>query len=105
MARPAHSASLRASLGGQWAQRIGPRQIVSTDCATRVTFADEAIRGVQLGHDDVIAVRSHGTGCPLASSSRNRLIRSAIMKQYVGLDVSQKETSVCVVDDLGHVVF
>ena len=27
------------------------------------------------------------------------------MKQYVGLDVSQKETSVCVVDDLGHVVF
>jgi transposase len=27
------------------------------------------------------------------------------MKQYVGLDVSQKETSVCVVDGLGHVVF
>ena len=28
-----------------------------------------------------------------------------IMKQYVGLDVSQKETSVCVVDESGKVVF
>lgn len=27
------------------------------------------------------------------------------MKQYVGLDVSQKETSVCVVDDQGRIVF
>ena len=27
------------------------------------------------------------------------------MKQYVGLDVSQKETSVCVVDETGQVVF
>jgi transposase len=27
------------------------------------------------------------------------------MKQYVGLDVSQKETSVCIVDDLGRLVF
>ena len=27
------------------------------------------------------------------------------MKQYVGLDVSQKETSVCVVDELGRCVF
>ena len=27
------------------------------------------------------------------------------MKQYVGLDVSQKETSVCVVDESGRVVF
>ena len=26
------------------------------------------------------------------------------MKQYVGLDVSQKETSVCVVDESGRVV-
>jgi hypothetical protein len=26
-------------------QRIAPRRIVSADCATRVTFADEAIRG------------------------------------------------------------
>jgi transposase len=29
----------------------------------------------------------------------------AIMKQYVGLDVSQKETSVCVVNEAGQVVF
>ena len=28
-----------------------------------------------------------------------------VMKQYVGLDVSQKETSVCVVDESGKVVF
>ncbi|MBB6414352.1 transposase [Mesorhizobium sangaii] len=27
------------------------------------------------------------------------------MKQYVGLDVSQRETSVCVVDDAGKIVF
>jgi transposase len=27
------------------------------------------------------------------------------MKQYVGLDVSQKETSVCVVNESGQVVF
>jgi transposase len=27
------------------------------------------------------------------------------MKQYVGLDVSQKETSVCVVDEMGQVLF
>jgi transposase len=27
------------------------------------------------------------------------------MKQYVGLDVSQRETSVCVVDESGRVVF
>lgn len=27
------------------------------------------------------------------------------MKQYVGLDVSQKETAVCVVDQTGRVVF
>lgn len=27
------------------------------------------------------------------------------MKQYVGLDVSQKETSVCVVDETGRTIF
>lgn len=27
------------------------------------------------------------------------------MKQYVGLDVSQKETSVCVVDENGRLIF
>ena len=27
------------------------------------------------------------------------------MKQYVGLDVSQKETSVCVLDDAGRAVY
>ncbi len=27
------------------------------------------------------------------------------MKQYVGLDVSQKETAVCVVDETGHLIF
>jgi len=27
------------------------------------------------------------------------------MRHYVGLDVSQRETSVCVVDDSGRVVF
>jgi len=27
------------------------------------------------------------------------------MKQYVGLDVSQKETSVCVIDEQGRLVF
>jgi len=27
------------------------------------------------------------------------------MKQYVGLDVSQKETSVCVADEVGQVLF
>jgi transposase len=27
------------------------------------------------------------------------------MKQYVGLDVSQRETSVCVVNETGHILF
>jgi hypothetical protein len=27
------------------------------------------------------------------------------MKQYVGLDVSQRETSVCVIDEAGKVIF
>jgi hypothetical protein len=27
------------------------------------------------------------------------------MKQYVGVDVSQKETSVCVIDEQGRLVF
>lgn len=27
------------------------------------------------------------------------------MKQYVGLDVSQKETAVCVVDESGRLIF
>ena len=27
------------------------------------------------------------------------------MQQYVGLDVSQKETAVCVIDDAGKMVF
>ena len=27
------------------------------------------------------------------------------MKQYVGLDVSQKETSVCIVDEQGRLVY
>lgn len=27
------------------------------------------------------------------------------MKQYVGLDVSQKETAVCVVDEIGRLIF
>jgi hypothetical protein len=31
--------------------------------------------------------------------------REAIVKHYVGLDVSQRETSVCVVDELGKVVY
>lgn len=32
-------------------------------------------------------------------------IKEAVVKQYVGLDVSQRETSVCVVDDAGKTVF
>jgi hypothetical protein len=27
------------------------------------------------------------------------------MKQYVGLDVSQRETSVCVLNETGHILF
>ena len=27
------------------------------------------------------------------------------MQQYVGLDVSQKETAMCVIDDTGRIVF
>jgi hypothetical protein len=46
------------------------------------------------GHDDVIAVGARGTSCPLSSSSRNLLIWRTIVKQYVGLDVSQKDVGV-----------
>jgi hypothetical protein len=33
------------------------------------------------------------------------MIGRATMKQYVGLDVSQRETSVCVVNEAGQVTF
>ena len=35
---------------------------------------------------------------------RAHLERSAAMEQYVGLDVSIKETSICVVDSAGRVL-
>jgi transposase len=48
-----------------------------------------------------------GCGCdkPVTFELSQAMIRRAIMKQYVGLDVSQKETSVCFVDDSGRLVF
>src|ERR1700675_598737 len=46
-ARPAHSPSHRASLENHYAQAISRDRIVSRDGAVRVTFADEAIRGVK----------------------------------------------------------
>ena len=45
-ARPAHSPCRRASLNSREAQPISRHGIVSTDCALRVTFADEAIRRI-----------------------------------------------------------
>src|SRR5437763_10835407 len=35
----------------------------------------------------------------------NQRVRRAAVKQYVGLDVSQKETAVCVLDQDGKVLF
>ena len=34
-----------------------------------------------------------------------RMQKEIIVKHYVGLDVSQKETSICIVDDAGKIVF
>lgn len=71
----------------------------------RVTFADEAIRRGKFKHDDVIAVGARGSKGPVSSrlTAISRIERA--MKQYVGLDASQKETSVCVVNEVGQVLF
>src|SRR5579863_6420241 len=60
--------------------------------------------GTRTPHDDVIAGRcswSTKVGYDRPLQSRNREVD---MRHYVGLDVSQRETSVCVVDDSGRVV-
>ena len=62
------------------------------------------ITGFTFADDDVIArertaARRGLHSTPLASTSEHAV------KQYVGLDVSQKETSVCVLDEKGRVVF
>jgi hypothetical protein len=36
---------------------------------------------------------------------RESATERAAMQQYVGLDVSQKETAVCVIDEVGRIVF
>jgi transposase len=61
--------------------------------------------GVNIGHDDVIAARSlFGRHFGYFQRAPHRCQEGA-MKQYVGLDVSQKETSVCVIDEQGRLVF
>ena len=63
------------------------------------------IRRAIFEHDDVIAVGARGKECPLSSSPPQSHELEGTMKQYVGLDVSQKETSVCVVDEMGQFLF
>jgi hypothetical protein len=43
--------------------------------------------------------------CSVRSALAQSRSSEGIVKQYVGLDVSQKETSVCVVDESGRCVF
>jgi hypothetical protein len=61
-------------------------------------------RLANIADDDVIAVGVRGTKHPLSSSLLQSNESERTMKQYVGLDVSQKETSVCVVDEVGQVL-
>lgn len=42
--------------------------------------------------------------CADRDCASQRVMKPA-MQQYVGLDVSQKETAVCVLDDSGRIVF
>src|ERR1700733_2817404 len=56
-------------------------------------------------HDHVIAVGTRGTKGPLCSSPHAITRIGGAMKQYVGLDVSQRETSVCVVNEAGQILF
>ena len=63
-------------------------------------------QGVKFAHDDVIAVDAREI--KLSRYRRALAIKrfgAAMMKQYVGLDVSQKETAVCVVGEMGQVIF
>jgi len=59
----------------------------------------------ELVHVDVIAVDDRREGISATFLHRHRMIGRATMKQYVGLDVSQRETSVCVVNEAGQVTF
>lgn len=80
--------------------------------------ANQSIRGVKIErrfpglwgqfctHDDVIAAVAPLNEDLADGKSRRPLeIEEAAVKQYVGLDVSQRESSVCVVDDTGKPVF
>jgi hypothetical protein len=57
----------------------------------------------KLGHDDVIAVDGSGDKSAVTFDLLQPNDSEAVVKQYVGLDVSQKETSVCVVGESGRV--
>jgi hypothetical protein len=61
--------------------------------------------GGNIANDDVIAVGARGSkGRYLRAFPQSHESEGA-MKQYVGLDVSQKETSVCVADEVGQNFF
>jgi len=55
--------------------------------------------------DDVIAVGARGTKVRYLQAFPQSHESEGAMKQYVGLDVSQKETSVFVVDEVGQILF
>jgi hypothetical protein len=61
--------------------------------------------GVQFEHDDVIAVGARGTKGPISSSLHAISRIGGVIEQYVRLDISQKETSVCVVNEVGQILF
>jgi hypothetical protein len=65
--------------------------------------ADELIE-IKFANDDVIAVgaREEGT-LAIVKLSQFKRFGAAMMKQYVGLDVSQRETAICVVGEMGQV--
>lgn len=63
------------------------------------------LRQTNIAYDDAIAVGARDSIGPLSSSLPQSRESEGTMKQYVGLDVSQNETSVCVVNEMGQVLF
>lgn len=87
---------------------VRPRQNRSASNQTNqcriVGAAPNCVRA-NFAYNDVIAVGARGSKGPLSSSLPAMSRIEGTMKQYVGVDVSQKETSVCVVNEVGQVLF
>jgi hypothetical protein len=63
------------------------------------------IRLAIFASDDVIAAGVRGRKGPLSSSLRAITRIGGAIKQFVGSDVAEKENSVCLVNEVGQILF